>query len=64
MKNFDQSAAYVINENMEDVIEEDNRLTMLMKDIMKKEPNLDEESAWSFALTILESIEEYEEDEE
>ena len=35
-----------------------------MKDIMKKEPNLDEESAWSLALTILESIEEYEEDEE
>ena len=64
MKNFDESAAWVLDQEMNEVVKEDNLLKMLIKNIMKREPGLDEESAWAIAIDQLETIEEWEEEEE
>lgn len=64
MKNFDESAAWVLDQEMNEVVKEDNLLKMLIKKIMKDEPSLDEEGAWAIAIDQLETIEEWEEEEE
>lgn len=64
MKNFDEAPAWVLDQEMKKVVKEDNLLKMLIKNIMKAEPSLDEESAWAIAIDQLETIEEWEEEEE